>query len=364
MGDSFDAFHYIGYMRARRWWIAASCATACVLALAISAAMPREYTATARILIEPPAGSDLRSAMAISPIYLESLKTYEHFATSDSLFRKALDNFGLHGSGARPIESLKRRILRVEIVRSTRIMEISATLPDARKAQAMAQFLAESTVELNRSLTADSDRELIHTMEQQAADLRTHMQQVDAAWSRLLSTEPVDDLRDAQENAATLRSNLEEQAVGIEVEAADAAQRGDRSSEANARTRATELRRQIALLERQSNEREKLLAARSAHRDTLEAERKTAQTSLAAVENRLREARGAEGYRGERLKIVDPSIVPERPSSPNVQLNLFAALLLGLVLPVLYFTVEMAWEQQRTGSHRTVFRSLAKVRDE
>jgi uncharacterized protein involved in exopolysaccharide biosynthesis len=364
MGDSFDAFHYIGYMRARRWWIAASCAIACVLALAISAALPREYTATARIVIEPPAGSDLRSAMAISPIYLESLKTYEHFATSDSLFRKAVDKFGLHGSGSRPIESLKRRILRVEIVRSTRIMEISATLPEAAKAQALAQFLAESTVDLNRSLTADSDRELIHTIEQQAADLRTRVQQVDAAWSRLITSEPVDDLRDAQENTGMLRSNLEEQAVAIDLEAADAAQKGNRAGETSAHTRATELRRQIALLERQSAEREKLLALRSAHRDTLETERKTAQTSLAAMENRLREARSDEGYRGERLKIVDPSIVPERPSSPNVQLNLFAALLLGLILPILYFTVEMAWEQQRTGSHRTAFRSLAKARDE
>jgi uncharacterized protein involved in exopolysaccharide biosynthesis len=59
------------------------------------------------------------------------------------------------------------------------------------------------------------------------------------------------------------------------------------------------------------------------------------------VENRLREARGDAGYRGERLKIIDPGIVPERPSSPNLPLNLAAALLLGLVLPIVYFTLEM-----------------------
>ena len=33
--------------------------------------------------------------MAVSPIYLESLKTYEHYAESDSLFQNALDRFGL-----------------------------------------------------------------------------------------------------------------------------------------------------------------------------------------------------------------------------------------------------------------------------
>ena len=34
-------------------------------------------------------------AMAVSPIYLESLKTYEHFADSDSLFQKAVEQVRL-----------------------------------------------------------------------------------------------------------------------------------------------------------------------------------------------------------------------------------------------------------------------------
>ena len=143
MPDSFDAFRYIGYMRSRWRWIAASCGIAVALALAVTLFQTRQYTATARIVIEPPAGSDLRSAMAVSPIYLESLKTYEQFASSDSLFRKALDQFDLRASlGSRPIESLKRSILKVGIVRNTRILEIAATLPDPRKAQALAHFMA------------------------------------------------------------------------------------------------------------------------------------------------------------------------------------------------------------------------------
>ena len=129
--------------------------------------MTPQYTATARIVIEPPAGADLRAAMAVSPIYLESLKTYEHFAASDSLFQKAVQQFGLAG---RPIESLKRRVLKVQLVRNTRILEISATLPDAKKAQALAQFLAESTVEINRASVSESDQDLLRGIEQQARD--------------------------------------------------------------------------------------------------------------------------------------------------------------------------------------------------
>src|SRR5213083_31292 len=98
MAETFDVFRYMGYLRLRWRWTAAVCGIALAVTLVVSMILPREYTATARIVIEPPAGSDLRSAMAVSPIYLESLKTYEHYASSDSLFLKALDHFSLRQS--------------------------------------------------------------------------------------------------------------------------------------------------------------------------------------------------------------------------------------------------------------------------
>ena len=102
-----------------------------------------------------------------------------------------------------------------------------------------------------------------------------------------------------------------------------------RRQETNARARLAEMRKQMQDLDRQSAEREKLLATRQAHRDKLEAERKAGQAALAAIETRLRDARGESGFRGERLRIIDPGIVPERPSSPNLPLNVAAALLAG-----------------------------------
>ncbi|SPF52030.1 Lipopolysaccharide biosynthesis [Candidatus Sulfopaludibacter sp. SbA4] len=369
MPDSFDAFHYIGYMRSRGRWIGASCVVAVALALAVSLAQTRLYTATARIVIEPPAGSDLRSAMAVSPIYLESLKTYEQFASSDSLFRKAIDQFDLRASlGSRPIESLKRRVLQVGIVRNTRILEIEATLPDPRKAQTLAHFMAQSAVELNRSLVSEGDQDLIHGIEQQQHDARAHLQEIEDAWAKVLSNEPVNQLQSAIESAAELRAATEQQVLNTELEIADAAQREKQASGSDAaeirkqagdaRARLDEMRKQLQALDSQAAEREKLLAQRLARRDKLEADRKGAQASITAIESRLREARGDAGYRGERLKIIDPGIVPERPSSPNLPLNLAAALLLGLVLPILYFTLEMSYRE------RTIYREFSKARHE
>jgi len=81
MSEAFDAYRYIGYLQARWRWVAASALLAAGLAGAASMAMTPQYTATARVVIDPPAGADLRAAMAVSPIYLESLKTYEEFAS-------------------------------------------------------------------------------------------------------------------------------------------------------------------------------------------------------------------------------------------------------------------------------------------
>ncbi len=71
---------------------------AVVLAAAVAVVaclvLPKQYTATATLVIEPP-GGDPRSATAVSSIYLESLKSYETFASSDSLFAKACEKFHL-----------------------------------------------------------------------------------------------------------------------------------------------------------------------------------------------------------------------------------------------------------------------------
>ena len=288
MAESFDVFRYIGYLKLRWRWIVSACGIALAITLLVSLLMPREYTAAARIVIEPPARADLR-AMAVSGIYLESLKTYESYASSDSLFSKALDQFGLRASfGRRPIESLKRRILKVAMLRSTRILEISVTLPDARKAQALALFLAEGTVSLARTTVEENDRELARGVEREAAELQKRLRETEDASTRLPSTQ---------------------------------------------------------------------------HRDQVEADRKAQIAELAALEARLREVHSDAGYRGERLQIIDPGIVPERPSSPNLTLNLGVALFMSLALSILYLTFEMIWRERRRDPLHEVFQ-LHHTRDE
>jgi uncharacterized protein involved in exopolysaccharide biosynthesis len=369
MVESFDSIRYIRYLQSRWRYIVASAAIAVAAAAAISFVMPPRYTATARIVIEPPAGADSRTAVAVSPIYLESLKTYEQFASGDSLFQKAAQRFGLSGV---PIESLKRRVLTVGIVRNTRILEISANLPDPKKAQALARFLAEQTVELNRSSAAENDQELLSGLEQQERDIHTTLQQTERTWSESIANEPTSGLEAAIQEGASQRSTLEDQIQSQEVEIAgleDRMKAGDAGGEmakevSNAHARLVEMRRHMAELSGQMAEREKLLGTRQAHRDQLEADRRSAQTALASIEGRLRDARSERGFRGERLQVIDPGIVPERPSSPNIPLNIAVALLAGLALPILYFTLRAGFHDRREVWEPTGYRTPVRSRND
>ncbi len=97
MPDPFEAWQYLAHFRSRWRLVAAVVAAALATSLLVSLVLPKKYTARALLVIEPPAGSDPRAATAISPIYLESLKTYEHFASSDHLFFQAVEKFQLRG---------------------------------------------------------------------------------------------------------------------------------------------------------------------------------------------------------------------------------------------------------------------------
>jgi capsule polysaccharide export protein KpsE/RkpR len=255
----------------------------------------------------------------------------------------------------------------VQVVRNTRILEIAATLPDPKKAQALAQYLAEATAELNRSSVAESDKDLVAGFAAQEHEARAKMAGVEAEWSHAIASEPVTALEAAIEQAAEGRAKLQAQIQSVELEIAEVGERLKqaapaeqvelRREESSARARLAEMRKQTQEFDRQNAERERLLATRTAHRDKLEADRKSAQAALTAVEGRLREARGETGYRGERLKIIDPGIVPQRPSSPNWPLNVAGALLAGVVLPILYLTLAMSFQEQRAASRRSALRA-------
>lgn len=365
MYQSFDAFEYIDYLRSR-WRVAGiACGVAVLLSLPLSLLLPKRYTATASIVIEPPSNTDARTAIVISPMYLESLKTYERFADSDSLFARAAEKFHLQsGAGARPIESLKRGVLKVTKLRDTKIMDISVTLTDPKLAQSMAQYLAEETVSLSHAENVDADRESIGEAEKQEEASALRLKDMQQAWTTLSVREPVESLQGELDSSVEMQGKLRQQLMDARANIAEY-QEQEKADSQFAREQLQSERAREKVLEKQSQELQQsirelgaTMASRSARRDALQNEVKSAQTASVAADTRLRELRATAGSRGERLRVMDPGIVPQRPSSPNVPLNVAAALFLALTASLLYLSFAFVMRRRAVGFEPAITRGM------
>ena len=285
---------------------------------------PNRYTSTASILIEPPTGSDPRTFTAISPIYLESLKTYETFAGSDTLFQRALEKFHLRGTdSSTPIESIKARVLKVSKLRDTKILQINVTLENAKQAQAMAQYIAEETVSLISSTAHATGRDLMEDLRSQADDAKAKMEQVLGAYAQADTQFPVSTLRTELDAMIDLLYKLRSELYESEGAAAQFESEG-------AKARVALLAKRVHDVEQSVAQKSKILAQASARLDRLDAEKRTTLANYETAARRLQDFNSWAGASGERLKVIDPGIVPERPSAPRT--GLYAAVAGGLAL--------------------------------
>ncbi len=335
--QTFDAYQYIGFLRRRARFVGGVCLAAATLALIASLLLPKEYTATASVIIDPPAGNDPRSSITVSPVYLESLKAYEVFASSDSLFARALEKFHLRDS--RPLESLKRKILKVTKLRDTKVLEIAVTLPDPRQAQALAQYLADETVNLNRSANLQNDNELLADAAARLADSQKRLEQEQSAWHEFSLRFPYETLRAELEALTESRDRLQKDLLEARTDVAESSADPKDSRLALAKARLSSLESQDAELARQIQSKGAQMSERSARADELQQRLRAAQANYDGAALRLRELQAASGLRGERLRVIDPGVVPERPSSPNVALNVLLAIAAALIGSIAYLTL-------------------------
>jgi capsular polysaccharide biosynthesis protein len=362
MPRTFNPEELLTYLGMRWRFLAIACLTALILSVAISLVMTRQYTATVSIVIDPPASSDPRAAMAISPIYLESLRTYESYAEGDSLFAQAVDRFHLRVNGNEASESLRRKILRVSKLKDSKVLQIHATLPDPAKAVAVAQFVAGEVVRLSHQTGAGIDREMLQNAEQQLGNWQSRQQKAADAYAEFEAKSPVEPLQAEIESLQDLASRVHRDALDAEADAEDlgarekllSADAHDVEELRGVRQEVAAKKARVAVLQRQAHDLQASLSAkgaelgrRTARRANLEAQVKMAQTGAEAQTRRAGDMQAAAGGRGDVLTIIDPGIVPQRPSSPNVVLNAIVALFVALVLSLLYLVLSFGRSRAR-----------------
>ena len=361
--DRLDLLSFASYLGTRWRLVAIACVVALSAACVGSLLMPKKYTATASVLIEPPAGNDPRGATAISPVYVESLKTYERFALSDTLFLQALNKLGLRKTySGSSIESVKKSVLRVTKPRDMKILEISATLPDPVNAQALAKFMAEQTVQLSGSLDQRSQVDLTEQVRKQLEASRTRAEKAEKARESFLASDPTDaleaEIKNGSEQKLRLQNELAEARIDLaDYEARIRSQSGpdqDPRDAARMREQLAASKARTAQIEQVDQELAKSLAAKSLllgkrrhQREVLDLEGKAARAQSELATTRYNDTLASAAFRSERLEIIDPGTVPERPSSPNLPLNLVIAFFGALLSSLVYLTLGYSFSRLR-----------------
>ncbi|MBV9398234.1 MAG: hypothetical protein JO062_09665 [Bryobacterales bacterium] len=350
----FDPVDYVYFLRGHWRVIAGAVALAAIIAAVACLLLPKQYTATATLVIEPP-GVDPRAAIAVSPVYLESLKSYEAFASSDSLFATALQKFGFGTTGA-PIESLKKRVLRVEKLKDTKLLEINVTLPDPKRAHEVAQYLAEQTVALDTAVARSGDRELLEDAERKFEQAKANLDKTRVESDRLKSAGSEALLESEGEALATLQGKIEADRIDTSAMVSESVARGDQSTAEEVRARVATLESQLAGLQKNLSAKSAALAGIVEQKRRVTEDLKTAQDVYDTARKREYEVSNVVKFRTGQLHIIDPGIVPQKPSFPNLPLALFSAAILSCGACLLWLTAQFGFARRKEQSPRAGLR--------
>jgi uncharacterized protein involved in exopolysaccharide biosynthesis len=354
MTDSFDPIEYVEYIRKHWRFTAAAVSLAAAAAVVACLLLPKQYTAVATLVIEPP-GGDPRSATAVSSIYLESLKSYEAFASSDSLFAKACEKFHLLDEpGAPSLESFKRHVLRVDKLKDTKVLEVSVTLRDPTKAQALVEYLAQETVALDRSIARAGDQELLETVRQQLEAARKELDDARTEAASVLGSEPV--LDSEVQSLQDRKASVEAQRIEANMFLAESSTRNDPEAVASYRAGVASLATEIASMQRDLDAKSAALAGLRVRRQRAESRLRSAEDNFERADKHGDEASAAAMFRTEQLRIVDPGIVPQRPSFPDLPLALASAVMIAVLACLVWLTLQFGFMRQREQPTRVPLR--------
>jgi chromosome segregation ATPase len=241
---------------------------------------------------------------------------------------------------------------------------------DAASAQALAQYIAERTVALHDSLDRQSDEDLSKGPQQIFEAARARREAAEEAKDQFTRTTPVEALDKEVLLTGELELEVGKQLARTRAELANylGQQQAPEPSEAGERQSGwtqfeiAATRTKIQSLESQDRELLQTLKAKGdlleglrRKRDVLDAELKSARTDEDAENVKFSDVKSASAARGIRLKILDPGIVPRRPSFPNLPLNLAVAFVLSLAASIGYVAIRFAYDRTRDTFDEPVF---------
>jgi uncharacterized protein involved in exopolysaccharide biosynthesis len=335
----------------------------CTLTAALGAGVlsfwqARLYRATTHLLLAESKLADVESK-ATNFVYYELLRSYETLINNDYLVSKTIQKFELQKAPYElSVDSFRRRgILRVELSKNTRLLEVTVEFPNAQLAAEICNYFVNQAVAFNEELNSrDAEKARLFVKEQ----LDRASQSVEVARSRLLEfnqSSTVEGLRESVRNLLAEKSGNETELAALQLELTrNVAKRESLATsygksndpESAVQYRIVEMQSEIAGIKASAEALRKVLeinkqalarlekekALKESTQEQLLDEYDLARENYATLSKKYQDASINVGARSTDLKMITPAVVPERPFKPRVMLNIFLAAGFGLLLSV------------------------------
>ncbi len=335
----------------------------CTLAAAAGAGLlsfwqPRLYRATTHLLLAESKLADIDSKTT-SFVYYEVLRSYETLINNDYLVSKTIQKLDLQKAPYElSVDSFRRRgILRVELSKNTRLLEVDVEFPNPQLAAEICNYFVNQAVAFNEELNSrDAEKARLFLKEQ----LDRAAQNMEVARNRLLEfnqSSAIEGLRESVRSLLAEKSENETELAALNLELTRNAAKRDslvtssRSSndpESAVQYRIVEMQSETAGIQATMEARHKLLETHKPTLARLEKEKALkesklqqlldeydlARESYATLSKRSQDASLNVGARSTDLKMIAPAVVPERPFKPRILLNIVLAGGFGLLLSV------------------------------
>jgi len=333
------------------------------LAAALSAGVlsfwqPKLYRATTHLLLAESKLADVDSKTT-NFVYYELLRSYETLINNDYLVSKTIQKLDLQEAPyGLSVDSFRRRgILRVELSKNTRLLEVTVEFPNAQLAAEICNYFVNQAVAFNEELNSrDAEKARLFLKEQ----LDRSGQNMEVARNRLLEfnqSSTIEGLRESVRSLLAAKSENETELAALNLELTRNAAKRDslvtssRSSndpESAVQYRVVEMQSETAGIQATMEARHKLLETHKPTLARLEKEKARkesklqqlldeydlARESYSTLSKKYQDASLNVGARSTDLKMITPAIVPERPFKPRILLNIILAGGFGLLLSV------------------------------
>jgi len=343
----------------RRFRLIVVCSVAAALGAGIlSFWQPKLYRATTHLLLAESKLADLESK-ATNFVYYELLRSYETLINNDYLVSRTIQKLELQRAPyALTVDSFRRRrVLKVELSKNTRLLEVIVEFPNAQLAAEICNYFVQQAVVFNEELNSrDAEKARLFVKEQ----LDRARQSMEVARNRLLEfsqTSTIEGLRESVRSMLAEKSENETELASLHLEWTRNAAKKESLATSSERASDPDSAVQFRIVEMQS-EAAGIKASMEALRKVLETNKHTlarlekekalkestqqqlldeydlARESYATLSKKYQDASINVGARSTDLKMIAPAVVPERPFKPRIFLNIILAGGFGLLLSV------------------------------